>query len=457
MGIVSNIRNVFSSEKRAIQGISGTPINYTDYQTLWNSWFGGFENKAKVNVTPNSSLTLSPFYSSVRNISEDISKLPFKVLVNKTDGNRYPLYRHPAYLLLSIKPNDFSTPFTIKETLIQSALIRGNGYAYIERDSNAAPIALYWLRNECVNPILKDRKLYYIVSDPEAMVEGTFTSDDIFHLRGMGTGYLGVSVISYASESIGKAIATQQFGASFFGSTGMKGILKFLNAKDEAKMKQAKEAFQRTYEEDGLAAVNQSMEFEKIQVPNNDAQFIESQDFNVADIARWFRMPLSKLQKDSNTGGEQEAIQYVNDCLYPWVKRLEEEIEAKLFKENEKFVLDASFSFDALLKGDSAAQERRIKTMFMTGSWSQNDIRKFMDYNTLPEGGDETYLPVNMIPSKLAQDFWAAKKGADNQATTASPDSSGSGNVNANINNRSKSLDKIEMANSLIEQINLDI
>jgi len=431
---MSKFWDYFRGEKRATNQITGTPVNYSDFRTLLDSWFGGFANKSKVAVTPESSMTLSGFYSSVRNISEDIAKLPFKVFLNKNDGNRYPLYQHPAYQLLTLSPNKFSTPFTLIETILKNALIKGNGYLFIERNGDAVPIALYWLRNECVNPILKGRELYYIVNDPEAEVNGTYASQDIFHLRGMGTGYIGQSVISYASESIGKAIATQQFGASFFGSTGMKGILKFLGVKDEGRMKQAKEAFQRTYEEDGLAAINQGVEFEKIQVPNNEAQFIESQDFNVADIARWFRMPLSKLQKDSNTGTEQEAINYVNDCLLPWVKRFQQEIEAKLFKENEKFVLDAIFSFDILLKGDTAAQERRIKTMFMTGAWSQNDIRRFMDYNSLKEGGDDTYLPVNMIPSKLVEEFWAAKKGSDNQSVTASPDSSGSGNVNANIN-----------------------
>ena len=432
MGIFSRIASVFRPEKRGISGLSGSPVNYTDYSTLWNSWLGGFANKSKVEVTPYTSLTLSAYYSSVRNISEDISKLPFKVFLNRS-GNKYPLYKHPAYMLLSVKPNGYATPFTIKETLLQNAINRGNGYAYIVRDEDANPIELVWLRNDCVVPFLKDRKLYYTVKDQEAMVSGTYTSDDIFHLRGMGTGYTGVSVITYAAESIGKAIATQQFGASFFGSTGMKGIVEFLGIKDEAKMKQAKESFKRTYEEDGLAAINQAVKFEKIQVPNNEAQFIESQDFNVSDIARWFRMPLSKLQKDSNTGGEQEAIMYVNDCLYPWVKRFEEEIAAKLFKESEKQNLEARFSFDGLLKGDSAAQERRIKTMFMTGAWSQNDIRRFMDYNTLKEGGDDTFMPVNMIPSKMVDEFWSAKNAATNDHTEKSPDSSGSGNVNANI------------------------
>jgi HK97 family phage portal protein len=435
MGIFSFLRR----EKRSTgtQQITGQPVNYSDFTSLFNSWFGAFQNKAKVPVTPETSLTVSTFYSCVRNIAEDISKLPFKILLTKTDGNRFPLYNHPAYKLLGLRPNSFSTPFTLLETWIATALIRGNGYIFIERDEKTAePIALYFLRPESCYPILKDRKIYYNVNDVQLNISGTFTSESILHLRGMGDGFMGKSVIVYASESIGKAIATQQYGGSFFGSTGLKGILKFQNKADEQKLKAAKESFQRTYEEDGLAVVGSSgIEYEKQQINNNEAQFIESQDFNVSDIARWFRMPLSKLQKDANTGGEQEAIDYVTNCLLPWVERITQEIEAKLFKESEKFICDATFSFDILLKGDTAAQERRIKTMFMTGAWSPNDVRRFMDYNTVNEdSAKEKYLPVNMIPASQVGDFWKGKQADQNTLTTASPDSSGSGNVNANIN-----------------------
>lgn len=442
MGIKTTIKNIFNRkvitpevvEQRS--DLSGMPVNYSAFQTLMNQWAGMYQNKSKIQVTPETSLTLSAFYSCVRNIAEDIAKLPYKPYLNKNDGNRYPVYNHPSYKLLQLTPNDISTPFTLVETLLKSALIRGNGYAYIERDPiTADPVAMYWLRDEIVTPILSKRKLFYIVHDVQLEINGVFPATDIFHLRGMGDGYIGKSVIGYASESIGKAIATQQFGGKFFGSDGINMIMQFIGIKDENKLKQAKEGVMRSYELDGVAATNGEVKIEKIAVPNDQSQFVQSQDFNVADIARWFRMPLSKLQKDSNTGTEQEAINYVNDCLYPWVVRLQQEIETKLFRESEKFVMDARFSFDALLKGDSAAQERRIKTMFMTSAWSPNDVRKFMDYNTVPlPHMDEKYVPVNMIPGTQINEFWKGKQADQSQLDTTSPDSSGSGNVNANVN-----------------------
>lgn len=438
MGLIQDFREWRKTkqvtEQRSITSFSGMPANYTDYSSMLNSWFGLFDNKANVAVTPESSLTLSAFYECVNAISEDIAKLPFEVLYRDAKGNYYPRLNHPATLLFSIRPNDFATPFTFTQTILKSALIRGNGYAFIERDENAIPKSLLWLRDECVTPFLKDRKMYYTVNDVTAQVTGTFNSFDILHIRGMGDGYIGKSVVGYASESIGKAIATQQFGAKFFGKGGFNLLVKFLNIRDETKMKQAKESFIRTFENDGVAATNQGMEVERIAVNNNEAQFIESQDFNVSDIARWFRMPLFKLQKDTSATSESQEIAYVNDCLMPWIIRLQQEIRAKLLKEVEKYYLVPHFDTFMLLKGDSQAQERRAKTMFMIGALTPNEGRKMFDLNTIEqEELDKTYLPANMLPSDQVEEFWAGKVADPTQVKLGSADSSGSGNVNNNI------------------------
>ena len=421
-------------EQRSITAFNGVPANFTDFTTSLNSWFGAFENKSKVAVTPESSLTLSAFYECVNAISEDIGKLPYETLLRK-GGNYYAMPNNPATILFSIRPNDFTTPIVFTQNLIKSALIRGNAYAFIERDENAVPIALYWLRDESVTPVLKNRKMFYVVNDLTIEISGTFNSSDILHIRGMGDGYIGKSVIGYAAESIGKAIATQQFGAKFFGSNAFNFILKFANIKDETKLKQAKEAFQRTYEADGMAAFGQGgVEVEKMAVTNNEAQFIETQDFNVADIARWFRMPLFKLQKDTNATTEAQEIAYVNDCLMPWIIRLEQEIKSKLLKESEKYYVVPKFDTFMLLKGDSQAQERRAKTMFMVGALTPNEARKMFDHNTIEQ--DElniTYLPANMLPSDQVEEFWEAKQASDNQVKLGSADYSGSGNENNNI------------------------
>ena len=222
MGVVQSVRGFFGLEKRS--NLPDLKVQGGVYQSntilsssFWNSFFGQ-NNSSGQNVNSSTSLKLSAFYASVRNISEDIAKLPFHVYEIDENGNRRVIRNHPAAILLNKQPNSASTPFTFKQTLIEYALISGNGYAYIERDSNARPVALYILNSQYVTVQLFNQKLYYIVNDQKTGLYGTFTQDEIFHIKGMGDGYVGISVVQYASESIGKALATQAYASGFFGN-----------------------------------------------------------------------------------------------------------------------------------------------------------------------------------------------------------------------------------------------
>jgi HK97 family phage portal protein len=392
------------------------------------NWFNFGENSSGKTVNQTTSLNLSAFYGSVRNISEDISKLPFFVYQVDENGNKTKVANVASYLINKY-PSDVSTPFTFRQTLIEYALIDGNGYAYIDRDANAKPIALYVLDSRYVTPQIYNGKLYYIIQDVNTGVRGTFTQDDIFHIKGMGDGYIGKSVVGYAAESIGKSLATQSYASGFFGNGAtMTGTIEVPgNVPDENAAKSIKEKFISSIKGTGTAAgvglLANGAKFTKISVTPNEAQFIESQEFNVADIARWFRMPLSKLQAGSTSSSnlEQLNIEYVTDCLMPWIIRFEQEIERKLFKTNEMETLDAKFSANMLMRGDSAAMSQFVTRMYMIGAYNANDALRFMGENTIGEAGNHYMIPVNMIPSTEASAFWAGKSLNDSKATDKQP------------------------------------
>jgi len=415
------------------------PIDLKAAELLQNSfsWFGGGIgrfNKSEVLVNAETANSVAAFYSCVRNIAEDIAKLPLHVYYIDSNGNRSRATNHPALNLLGVRPNQFNTPFTLIETLLDRALRKGNGYAFIERDNNAKPVALYFIENESVETILSERKIFYRINDHKLNIQGTFTNDAVLHLRGMGNGYIGVSVLDYASESIGKAIAAQQYAGKFFGSgANMTGLLKFIGMSDETKVAKAKEAFINSYKKDGIGATTGSTEFIKLSYNADETQLIQTLAENTKDVARWFRMPLSKLQtSEAVSNVEALAIEYVNDCLQPWMTRLEQEIKDKLFTEKEKPVMSVDFDTFMLLKGDTAAQERRVKTMFYIGASSANDSLRSLGLNTIGKDGERRFVPVNMLPIDLVDEFWQSKGAAN--IPTQSPDSTGSGANNANVN-----------------------
>lgn len=421
------IQRFFGLEKRANLPKMATNGSIMQSWTIPN-WLTFGQNSSGQTVNRNTSLNLSSFYGSVRNISEDIAKLPFYVYKVDQNGNKTKV-PHVATTLLSKQPSSVSIPFTFKQTLIEYALIEGNGYAYIERDANAKPIALYVLDSEFVTPQLYNNQLYYIIQDINTGVRGTFTQDEIFHIKGMGDGYVGKSVVGYAAESIGKSLATQSYASGFFGNGAtMTGTIEVPGViQDENMAKSIKEKFISSIKGNGTAngvgLLANGAKFTKISVSPNEAQFIESQEFNVADIARWFRMPLSKLQSGSTGSSnlEQLNIEYVTDCLMPWIVRFEQEVERKLFRSDEMESLDAKFSVNLLMRGDSAAMSQFVTRMYMIGAYSANDALRFMGENSIGEAGDHYMIPVNMIPSTEAAAFWAGKSLNDSKATNKQP------------------------------------
>lgn len=421
------IQRFFGLEKRANLPKMTTNGSIMQSWTIPN-WLTFGQNSSGQTVNRNTSLNLSSFYGSVRNISEDIAKLPFYVYKVDKNGNKTKV-PHVATTLLSKQPSSVSIPFTFKQTLIEYALIEGNGYAYIERDANAKPIALYVLDSEFVTPQLYNNNLYYIIQDINTGVRGTFTQDEIFHIKGMGDGYVGKSVVGYAAESIGKSLATQSYASGFFGNGAtMTGTIEVPGVvTDENMAKDIKNKFISSIKGNGTAngvgLLANGAKFTKISVSPNEAQFIESQEFNVADIARWFRMPLSKLQSGSTGSSnlEQLNIEYVTDCLMPWIVRFEQEVERKLFRADEMETLDAKFSVNLLMRGDSAAMSQFVTRMYMIGAYSANDALRFMGENSIGEAGDHYMIPVNMIPSTEAAAFWAGKSLNDSKATTKQP------------------------------------
>jgi len=413
---MATLRQIFGLEKRS--NLPNLKVQGSMFpSSIIPSWWNWGENSSGKTVNSTTSLNLSSFYGSVRNISEDIAKLPFYVYKVDKNGNKEKV-AHIASYLINKYPSSVSIPFTFRQTLIEYALIEGNGYAYIDRDQNAKPIALYVLDSRYVTPQIYNGKLYYIIQDVNTGVRGTFTQDDIFHIKGMGDGYIGKSVVGYAAESIGKSLATQSYASGFFGNGAtMTGTIEIPgNVPDENAAQKIKDKFISSIKGTGTAAgvglLANGAKFTKISVTPNEAQFIESQEFNVADIARWFRMPLSKLQAGSTGSSnlEQLNIEYVTDCLMPWFVKLEQEVERKLFRFDEMDTMDAKFSVSQLMRGDMTSTSNYLKTLYYAGFINRNDGRRFLDLNTITEDyGNTFYSPANMIPAPMEVGFWESK------------------------------------------------
>lgn len=173
---------------------------------------------------------------------------------------------------------------------------------------------------------------------------------------------------------------------------------------DEARrrMKTAfEEAHRGTENARRLALLEGGVEYQSIGIPPEDSQFLETRQFQVPEVCRWFRVSpvkIGDLSRSTFSNIEHLAIAHVVDTLTPWLVRWEQELKRKLFLGREDDVF-AEHVVDGLLRGDIKSRYEAYAVGRDRGWLSANDVCEMENRNPLPEGGDVYLQPVNMVPA----------------------------------------------------------
>ena len=149
-----------------------------------------------------------------------------------------------------------------------------------------------------------------------------------------------------------------------------------------------------------VAILDHGLKYKPISISQRDAQFVENAELSIRDIARFFGVPLYKLQegKQSYNSNEQNSIEYATGTLQPIVTAWEQELTYKLLPECERNEgLEIRLNMMAELRGDSASRANWYRDMRLAGAFSVNDI---LDLEDMPhvEGGDERLAPLDQVP-----------------------------------------------------------
>ena len=211
--------------------------NYLDYRMGLNL------SPNNVLVTPDTALSFSAVYAAVRVISETISQLPFNYY-KKTSGGREIYQNSNLQFMVHDEPNDLQTKYVFFETFINTLLLYGNAYAYIERDGRGQPRNLYLLHPDDVQIKIKSGRAIYEVRD-----QGIYDAGDIIHIPDMTLdGFTGKSRIGAARDNIALGIAAQNYGKEFFESGAkVSGVLRHPAQLGGEAMKTLSEQWHRTY------------------------------------------------------------------------------------------------------------------------------------------------------------------------------------------------------------------
>lgn len=370
-------------------------------------------------VTPEGAMALSAYFASIRVIAEDVAQLPLPTYERQKPRGKNRLHEHPADRLLNLTPNPEMTAMSFRETLTAHALGWGNGYAEIERATDGTPLALWPIHPSrvAIKRRKKDRSLFYEVKTDD--IQGIasakavpFDPHDILHIHGLGPdGIQGWSVARVGAESIGKQIALQKFEAAFFrNGTTLSGVLTHPETLSDGALKHLRESWTEIHSglatnRHKIAILEQGLDWKQTSVSPQDAQMIQSGEFGVEDVCRWFRVAPHKighLKRSTFNNIESQQIDHVVSTLGPWLRRWEQEADRKLIHDHEQPRLFCEHLVLAYLRGDQKSRAEYYSKQFHIGGLTQNDIAEAENRNGIGPEGDVTYVSRNLVPTHLA-------------------------------------------------------
>jgi HK97 family phage portal protein len=361
----------------------------------------GRPTTAGVTVTESVAEGLPTVFACVRVISSAVAQLPLKLYRLAPDGRKSEAADHPLYEVLHDLSNPEMSAFELRALLMSHLLLWGNAYAEIQRNARGEVTALWPLQPWRVRVDRDEqRRLRFTYAGPQ---QKTWIYDPnrppLLRLSiNSQDGVTGRSVISVLAQSMGYTAALERFGASFFsnGST-FGGILSTEEQigpeAEEALRKKIEALHQGTDRAHRFLVLDSAFKFERLGIPPEDAQFLESQKFMRSVLCGAFGVPphmIADLDRATFSNIENESLRWLRDGLESHLVNWESAIRRDLLGPRSFSNYYARFVRNAMVRGDLASRSTALATMRQNGVINANEWRALeeMDPIAKADGGD---------------------------------------------------------------------
>jgi HK97 family phage portal protein len=380
--------------------------------------FGGHITDSGAVVNEHTAMRVSAVYRCVALIAGSISTTPC-TFYRRDDQDGREKADHPYWWLFNEQPTARFSAATFWEFVTAQMLLRGDGIAYLVRESRFSPRIREVIPVPRGNVSIKrhgDRLRYTITDEMADGSIGSFTvdQDDVLHFPGLGfDGVCSQSVIGWAArQAIGIAIKADEHAANTFaGGASIQYAVKAPKMMTPKQQEDFRDAWVAKYGSgNGHSKIplvlTEGLDITELSMTSVDAQLLDSRKFQVVDIARAFGVPPHMIGETSaatswGTGIEQMSLGYVRYTLRSHLRRYQQEMNRKLFPRIDRYFVE--FNVDSLLEGDSKAQaEYFAKALGGPGAqgWmTVNEVRALKNMKRLP--GCDT-LQLSTTPAQPA-------------------------------------------------------
>lgn len=408
--MLDTVKKWFSPKEKRSAG--GTPVSgLSGSRKVFFDLFKSGGSTFSKGISTANAIELPTVWSCIRIISSTIASLQVDVY-RETEDEVIKSIDHPLHRVINQKPYALYNAYTFQETTAIHEELYGNSYALKLYRPDGSIRGLKILDPLQVVVYHVDDRLIYQVTDTDGNKISTqfYDQNDIVHQKYMSkNGFYGLSPISTCAETFEEGAHARSYNNNFFekgahmaGVISYEGTVKGENIK--ALRKQWEENQQGLDNQGKPLILDNGAKFTAMSVTHKDAEFLMSRKFNREEICSIYGVPLhmiGSMDRATFNNVEQMAIEFVEHCIRPRIKRKEAELCDKLFTQEEK---DAGYyiryNIESLLRGDIKTRMEMYKEMFQMAAISPNEIRRLENMNPV-EGGDRYYAPLNMTDPLL--------------------------------------------------------
>jgi len=371
-----------------------TPITTSHELQAFLDVYGAWSTTSGVAVSPATAMACAAVSAAVGLLSESAGQLPLNIYRRLTPRGKDKAREHPVWSVLHDSPNAWQNPFEYREQKTLHLALWGNAYSIKVRSPRGELMELLPIHPSRVEVKQDERwRVTYKIKGPDDTI-ATFPRDRVFHIRDRSiNGYEGRPRILDGRDTIGLALSAERWGGQLFGNSARPaGLLSTDENLTDDQIDRLISTWKQAHGGSnalGTAVLDGGMKWSPLVMNNTDAQFLETRKFQIAEVARLYRVPphmLGDLEKATFSNVEHMGIQFVKFTLLPWLKRWESAINDQLLDNDPE--LFAEFNVNAFERGDLASRTVHYSAGIRDGYYSPNDVLEKENENPV-DGGDE--------------------------------------------------------------------
>lgn len=367
----------------------------------WESVFGeDITGAAGQSVTRETALSVPAIWAAVNVLSSSIASLPIGVYRRGGGDARDSLTGTPIHTRLNQMPNKRWTSYRWRKHMMQSVLLSGRAYTWIDRPNPGNVRALWPLDPQYVEPRLVDDDLVYRYTGGQRPVD--YAAEEIIDIPWMlgPDGVQHVSPISKLKRTIGLTIALEKYGTDYFESGGVPPLKLTGPIRSAAAAQRASEEVWRRLlgrKNSNVLVLPDGHELEPVGMNPEQNQLNDSRRFQLEEVARVFDVSpvfLQDLTHGTYSNTEQQDLHFVKHTLNQWITAIEQELNLKLFGASSRRYCE--FNLDGLLRGDFVSRMNGYAQGIQNSVMTPNEVRKRENMEP-KEGGDGLMVQQNMF------------------------------------------------------------